>query len=189
LRDIDSGYAFGLFQRCELTCEEVYVHKMPLALLQSLANESVVSLQIDEANFRPGAAQTVAVRLLERRAGQDCRSATIKECTYMVSQRSKPGITIVIGQGDSLAHFIDIGWRVKVVAIIERPAEILSEQLTYRGFARAGDTHEDDDERFHSRQGFTLLDGHCQSVVRKKAKEGYPWQFSLPAAQGFLDGT
>src|SRR5262245_31258872 len=98
---------------------------MPLALLQSLANEGIVALQIDKADCRPVAAQTVAVRLLERRASQDRRLAIIQEGIDVVPQRREPRVAVFVGQRNSLPHFVYIGLGMKIVTVIERPAEVL----------------------------------------------------------------
>ena len=50
----------------------------------------------------------------------------------------KPRCSISIGQGFAAAHFFEVFFRVKIVALIERPAEFSGEQLAYCGFSRAG---------------------------------------------------
>ncbi len=52
---------------------------------------------------------------------------------------------VLLDSVPNLVAIADVAAQVKVVAIIEGPAQIQSEQAPDRGFARAGDAHEDDD--------------------------------------------
>jgi hypothetical protein len=61
--------------------------------------------------------------------------------------RVEPRHPIGVGQRLAAVHLLDIGRRMEIVGVVERPSELMRQQPTDGGLAAARDSHEDGDHR------------------------------------------
>src|SRR5947209_8415424 len=117
---------------------------MTVACRNPLGNERLVAFEVNKAHRgMAGAGQNVAIAALERRACDDTMSAFPAQIVDPSCDRLKPGLAIGIGQRRPLLHFLDIGFGVKPIAVLEAPAEFLSQQSGDRRLSGTRDTHDD----------------------------------------------
>jgi hypothetical protein len=57
-------------------------------------------------------------------------------------ERRQPRRAIVVGQRDPVAHFLDVGGRMEIIAVEELPAKAVAQQMTHGGLAGGRDPHQ-----------------------------------------------
>src|SRR5581483_12060743 len=144
--------------------------------LEALPDQRVVSFQVNKAHLGILIAQAIAIRLLERRAGNDCGLPVAQEAFNQLPQRRQPGGAVCISQGNPAPHLLDIRLRMKIVSVVECPTRLTSQERSDRGLARAGNAHEDQQQWFLHNSASTALAALGQPVVRGTAKEEYLWR-------------
>ncbi|MND64919.1 hypothetical protein D3C80_562700 [compost metagenome] len=117
---------------------------MALAFTHAPAEKLQAAIQINESKRAAGGrAKPVAIDFLECRAGNDDTVAFAALAQFRADQ-VKPGPAIFVRQWNALGHFIDIGFRVKLVAFNKSDAQFFRQLLCDRGLARAAHSHHDD---------------------------------------------
>ena len=106
----------------------------------ALACMHTVDLQEGESQPGAGTAQAIAVRLLERRAGQH---HTLRLRLQQLPQRGQPAFAVGVGQRNALAHFFAAGGAVVVVPFDQGQALGLGQCSPQAGLATTGHSHDD----------------------------------------------
>src|SRR5262245_8868292 len=86
-------------------------------------DQRLLAREVDETDIATRADQHVTVPALERRARDDAMSAAAPNLVDPAGDRVQPRPTVLVGERDALVHFLDVGGRVKPVAILERPVQ------------------------------------------------------------------
>ena len=102
-------------------------------LAQLLFNECVVSAKKHELHFFADA-QALPIRAFQCRAGQHRVLARFNALFNQVAQILQPRPSIFIRQRNAAMHFLNVGWRMKIIRFIEMPAEFVREQFSNRCF-------------------------------------------------------
>jgi hypothetical protein len=89
----------------------------------------------------------IAITLLERGAREDHVARPRVRGTHDVDDAIEPRRAIVVGQRNARAHLLDVGGRMQVVRIDQRPAEPRGERGPDGRLAAAGNAHQHDDHR------------------------------------------
>ena len=82
--------------------------------------------------------QARAIGTFQGGTGQDAILLTFQSLLNQSMEPIKPRCSIPIGQSFAAAHFFDVFQRMKIVPLMELPAEFSGQQLADCGFSRAG---------------------------------------------------
>jgi hypothetical protein len=85
-------------------------------------DQCFVALEVDQANVRAIADQDIAVVALQRGTGDDAVSARTTRLVDPGSDRAQPRPTILIGEGNTVVHLLDVGCRVEPIGVLEFPS-------------------------------------------------------------------
>jgi hypothetical protein len=118
-----------LFQRRELAFEQLRRHEMAMPGGHPLGDERLVAFEINKTHgVMARAGQNVAIAALQRRARDDAVPARVPQVFDPGSDRFQPRLAVGIAQGRAAFHLLDIGLRMKPIAVFKTPAEFLCEQ-------------------------------------------------------------
>ncbi len=117
---------------------------VPLARAQPLSKQIVSSFQVDELDVRIDLKQ-IAIAAFQRGTGQDDVLAGRIPSQHSLANGIEPRDAVAIFERDAARHFLDVGWRMKRVAVNETPTELGSKQFADSGFAGPGGAHQKDD--------------------------------------------
>ena len=87
----------------------------------------------------------IAVGLAQCRAGADRDILPARRLDEGSAERFEPGPAVLVGQRGAVAHFLDIGLRMILVAIEKRRMQRPPEGRAHGRFTRRADAHHDDD--------------------------------------------
>src|SRR5262249_15397270 len=110
-------------------------------------DQGLVSLEINQLYIGSITDQDISITALQRGTGND---AMPTRTTYLInpgSDRAQPRATILVGQGNTFAHLVDIGCGMKPVGILKLPMQTLGKQCTHGRLAAPGNAHQDDNGR------------------------------------------
>src|SRR5882724_5044193 len=117
---------------------------MTAPMAEVLCDQRIVSAKKYKLHFRADA-QTLPIHSFQRGARQYRVLMRFITSANQLTQLLQPRQSIFVCQRSPAAHFFNIGLRMKVVCLIETPAELVREQLAQCGFSRPGNTENDHD--------------------------------------------
>src|SRR5437588_3450712 len=117
---------------------------MPVALMHLFFDACVIAVQKHQLHFF-SCTKPVSICVCQRRASEHSIVTSRRGSLNQLAQAFQPRLSVFIGEWYAAFHFIDVGARMKVVCLIETPAELVREQLAQCGFSRAGNTENDHD--------------------------------------------
>src|SRR5579884_908362 len=117
---------------------------MAAASAQTLANEFVVSFEIDEADSRR--AELIMILLLQGRTGQHQVLMFFAALQDVITESGEPGRTVGVGESNALAYLLNVRRRMKIVRVRELPAQALCKQAPDRGLSCSDYAHDDKDQ-------------------------------------------
>src|SRR5260370_14526915 len=101
---------------------------VPLARAQPLSKQIVSSFQVDELDVRIDL-KKIAIAAFQRGTGEDDVLAERIPSQHSLANGIEPRDAVAIVEGDAARHFLNVGWRMKRVAVNETPPELGSKQL------------------------------------------------------------
>src|ERR1700676_406637 len=124
----DGFFARAWFlQRVELALEQGRRHEVPLAQLEPPGNQVAAPLEIDHPDIVPAVHQNLAIASFQGRAGDDGMFAVSAYPVDLVGDGLQPWPAVLVGQGMSGAHLLDVAFGMKSVAVLASPAQSLGE--------------------------------------------------------------
>src|SRR5438477_3432802 len=148
--------SFRFFQISKLTLEQCWIHEMSAPVSELICDEFIISPQKDELHVSIHS-EISAICFLQRGTSEDrvlsCGNAAIDE----LAQTLQPRPSLLIRQRTALAHLLYVDSWVKIVGLIEPPAELLREQLADSGLTGARYTKNDYDHRHEAASDFLVL--------------------------------
>jgi hypothetical protein len=115
-----------------------------LARREPRRNDLGAPRQVDEAHVAR-ALDPLAIAALQRRAREDHVARLRCHLAQPVDDAVEPRPAIVVGERDAGAHLLDVGGRMQVVRVDQRPAEGGRERRADRRLARSRHAHQHDD--------------------------------------------
>src|SRR6185437_3243812 len=134
-----------LFQVSELAGEKARRHEVAVAPSQPRRDHLLRAGKVDEYDSRSAAIDQIAVRALERGTRNDAVLAGVETRLDPLGHLLQPRPAIAVVERVSRRHLVDIRPGMERVALLERPAEALCEQLSDRRLPAARNSHENDD--------------------------------------------
>src|SRR5260370_41051832 len=98
------------------------------------------SLQVDELGVRIDSKQ-IAIAAFQRGTRQDDVLAERTPSQHGLANGIEPRDAVAIVERDAARHFLDVGRRMKRVAVNETPTELGTKQFADGGFAGPGGAH------------------------------------------------
>ena len=127
----------------ELAGQQSRRHEMPLSLREPLRDQLLGALEIDDADVAASMHEDVAIGALQCGASDHGVPARLARLVDLVGDRLQPGPAVFVGQGMAGAHLGDIAGGMKLVAILEIPAQAFGKLVRDGALARAGHPHHD----------------------------------------------
>jgi hypothetical protein len=118
---------------------------MPVASQEAALYQVIISFEIDEQGRLNIADQLISILTLQRRTSEYSRFTTRVNCLDEIVQGLQPRTSVLVRQGNSLAHLGDVfNWMI-VVAVEKGVSQFRGQLFTYGCLAYARDTHQYDD--------------------------------------------
>lgn len=112
---------------------------------ESLADELLVTLKVDELHPGQPAPQPIAISLPQRRTRDDQVASLGMRLFHKRPDRSQPGSAVMVIQWNARALLDLVRWRMKIVAVMEFPAQKLGKPHADGAFAAPRNSHDNDD--------------------------------------------
>src|SRR6266478_6494589 len=141
---IDGDGIRRFFEIGELAGQELFRGVVSFARMQSLEKKIVRSFQIGQLHAGINL-QALAVDLFKRGARQHDAAALRVPLFHGLTNGIQPGDAVVVVERYAVRHFLDVGRRMKVVAVGKFPSKLRSQQLADGGLSGSGGTHQEDD--------------------------------------------
>src|SRR6266404_8448638 len=143
---------------------------MTLPLGKAACDQILRALEIDDADILPSMHEDIAIGALKRGAGDHSVPAGLADPVDLIGDRLQPRPAIFVGQGLAGAHLGDIARGMKLVAILEAPAQSVGQFFPDSALARTGHAHRDKRAR-----------RSADVIVQEKSPEALPY----PRARSF----
>jgi len=108
--------ALGRFEGGELAFDQRRRHEVARAVRYTLGGDFRGQFKKHEAQARQGTAQTFAITVFKRGAGQHRPLAVGIDATQFIAQAVEPAGAVVVVQGDPRAHLFDVRGRMESIA-------------------------------------------------------------------------
>jgi hypothetical protein len=114
---------------------------MPAPLGDSLDDHGSWAAEVDELKLASFGAEDVAVRSLERGAGDDQSLPCFSSLADPRGERAQPRGAVFIGEWNPGRHSLDVPGRVEIIAFDEIDAECARERRANDAFPGTSDPH------------------------------------------------
>jgi hypothetical protein len=146
----------GFFKRVELALQKRRRHVAVLPLGDAVLDDLLLASEIDQRDAVSVSDRDLPVGALEIGAGNDPGFACRKPVVDPFRDRSQPGHSIGVVERMAGPHLLDIRRRMKVVTLLERPAEHALQFECDRRFAASRYAHQQKNLGRHTGRRFTF---------------------------------
>src|SRR3979411_589312 len=146
---------------------------MIFPLGEAACDQILRALEIDDADILASMHEDIAIGALKRGAGDHSVLAGLADPVDLVGDRLQPRPAIFVDKRLAGSHFGDIAQGVKLVAILEAPAQSLGQFFPDSALARARHAHPDK----HERRSAALIfhDNLPAALPYPRARSFRPW--------------